>query len=176
MNRFTLIVGILLLQGCYYDDPPYKPSFPAGVVEGYEPIYADPSQTEIAFEPSRQLHEPGKIYLYGTLLLVNERFEGIHIFDNADPAHPVAVGFLRIPGNVDSAIRNNVLYADHLGDLVALDVHDLKAPKEISRIHQAQWTMNLPPEGMRYFACVDPERGAVKGWRLATLNNPKCFH
>jgi hypothetical protein len=176
MNKFTLIfAGIFLLQGCY-DEPPFRPSFPAGVVEGYEPIYADASKADIAFEPAHQLREPGKIYLYGTLLLVNELYKGIHVFDNADPEHPVAVGFLRIPGNIDVAIRNDVLYADHLGDLVAIDVHDWQSPREISRLHQANWNLTLPPENMRYFACVETERGPVVGWRLTTLTNPKCFH
>ncbi|MGC3944061.1 MAG: hypothetical protein QM762_05965 [Chryseolinea sp.] len=176
MNKFAVIfLGILILQGCYVD-PPFRPSFPAGIVEGYEPVYTEPDKADIAFEAPHQLQAPGKIYLYGTLLLVNEQYEGIHIFDNADPTHPVAVGFLRIPGNVDVAIRNNVLYADHLGDLVALDVHDWRVPREISRLHQAHWSLNLPPEGMRYFACVEPERGVVKGWRLTTLKDPKCYH
>lgn len=176
MNKFAVIlIALLATQGCYVE-PPFRPSFPAGIVEGYEPIYAEPDKTEIAFESAHALQEPGKVYLYGTLLLVNERYEGIHIYDNADPTHPQAIGFLRIPGNIDVAVRNNILYADHLGDLVALDINDWRNPREISRIHQGQWSLRFPPEGMRYFVCVEPERGVVKGWRLTTLNNPKCFH
>lgn len=165
----------LLLQGCYVE-PAFVPEFPTGTVEGYEPIYVSSAEASIAFVPARSLKQPGKIYLYGRFLLVNERYEGIHVFDNADPAHPLPVGFLRIPGNLDVAVRNHVLYADHLGDLVALDVTDWQSPLEISRIRQSHWVASLPPEGQRYFSCVEPDRGVVTGWRLTTLTNPKCFH
>jgi len=166
---------VCLLQGCYVE-PPFVPEFPAGTVEGYEPIYVSSANAGIAFGPARSLKEPGKIYLFDRFLLVNERYEGIHVFDNADPSHPIAVGFLRIPGNLDVAVRNQVLYADHLGDLVALDVSNWQTPLEISRVRQSHWVASVPPEGQRYFACVEPDRGVVTGWRLTTLTNPKCFH
>ena len=170
-----LVLASFLFGGCYVE-PSESPEFPVGEVEGYEPIYQEAATAAIAFKPARSLAVPGKIYLYGNWLLVNERFEGIHVFDNSDPSHPQAVGFLSIPGNLDVAIRNRVLYADHLGDLVALDITDWQNPREISRVHQSHWTADLPPEGSRYFTCVESERGVVIGWRLTTLSNPKCFH
>jgi hypothetical protein len=175
MKRYLSIYVACLLQACYVE-PRFVPEFPTGTVEGYEPIYVSASETGIVFGPARSLKQPGKIYLYGQFLLVNERYEGIHVFDNADPAKPLPVGFLRIPGNLDVAVRNRVLYADHLGDLVALDVSDWQAPVEISRVRQSHWVADLPPEGQRYFTCVDPKRGVVIGWQLTTLTNPKCFH
>lgn len=167
-----LVIG--LLQGCFVE-PNSAPEFPVGRVEGYKPVYVTASQSGISFMASRPLQHPGKIYLYGRYLLVNERAMGIHVYDNNDPAHPVALGFLSIPGNSDIAVRNGVLYADHLGDLVALDVSQWGSPKEISRIHQAHWVSEVPPAGHRYFECVDPARGIIVDWELATLSNPKCF-
>lgn len=169
------ILLAFLLQDCYVEHGD-APAFPAGVVEGYEPIYAGSEESNIGFEEPRSLEQPGKIFLYANWLLVNERYQGIHVFDNADPKHPIAVGFISIPGNVDLAVRGHVLYADHIGDLVAIDITDWHSPREISRVHQAHWVMNLPPQGGRYFTCVEPSRGTVVGWRLATLTNPTCFH
>jgi hypothetical protein len=62
----------------------------------------------------------GKIYLHGTLLLVSEPFAGIHVFDNTNPAAPVAVAFITIPGNTDIAMKNNLLYADSAIDLLTI--------------------------------------------------------
>jgi hypothetical protein len=175
MKRYLSVCVACLLQACYVE-PRFVPDFPTGTVEGYEPLYVSAAETGIVFGPARSLKQPGKIYLYGRFLLVNERYEGIHVFDNADPTNPLPLGFLRIPGNLDVAIRNQVLYADHLGDLVALNVSDWHAPLEISRVRQSHWVADLPPEGQRYFTCVDPKRGIVVGWQLTTLTNPKCFH
>ena len=62
----------------------------------------------------------GKIHLKGNLLLVSEPFEGIHVFDNTDPAKPVAVAFIRIPGNTDLATKDNLLYVDSAVDLLTI--------------------------------------------------------
>lgn len=165
---------VMIFQGCYYE-PGYAPAFRVGQVEGYEPIYVSIAESVISFETARALRQPGKIYLYGNFLLLNELQEGIHVYDNTDPSHPVARGFLKIPGNIDMAVRNGVLYVDHLGELVALNVSDWQHPVEISRVPLSHWVSTLPPAGSSYFECVDESKGKVSGWRLTTLNNPKCY-
>jgi hypothetical protein len=174
-DLYLILLITSLLGGCYVE-PDAPPEFPVGEVQGYEPVYFDGANAGIAFGPARSLSEPGKIYVYKTWLLINERYQGIHWFDNTDPSHPRSLGFLSIPGNIDLAVRSGILYADHLGDLVALDISNWQAPRELSRVHLASWKANLPPEGRRYFSCIDPGRGVVVGWRLTTLHNPKCFH
>ena len=176
MKKFLVpVLAAALLQGCYVE-PNFVPEFPVGAVEGYQPVYVAVSESGISFQAARPLKHPGKICVYGSFLLVNERSAGIHFFDNSDPSHPLALGFLSIPGNKDIAVRNKVLYADHLNDLVALDVSDWTAPKEVSRIRQSHWIAEVPPGSQRYFECVDASRGLVVDWKLTTLFNPSCFH
>lgn len=76
----------------------------------------------------------GKIYIYNDYLFINEPNEGIHIYNNANPSAPVNIGFLQIPGNVDLAIRNNVLYADNFIDLLAFDISNMNNIKQIKRV------------------------------------------
>jgi hypothetical protein len=170
IKLFLLLMVGLITSTCF---PPEYPDFPVEEVEGYKPVYANDSDAAIEFQSPRSLTKPGKIYKYGTYLLVNERFEGIHLFDNTDPAHPTALGFLRVYGNIDMAVRNNILYVDHIGDLVALQISDLFQPTELSRI--PTWSNDLPPHEGKYFECVDPGKGKVIGWVLATLKKPECF-
>ncbi|RIV18254.1 hypothetical protein DYU11_28865 [Fibrisoma montanum] len=85
-------------------------------------------------EAPRSLVNPGKIYTKDGYLLINEVKEGIHLIDNRDPANPRPVAFIRIPGNGDMAIRNNILYADSYMDLVALDISKLTDIKEVNRV------------------------------------------
>lgn len=142
-------------------------------VEGYKPLYASTTDLTITFDEPRSLHQPGKIFTYGKYLLINDVGEGIHIIDNSDPSSPQPLGFLNVTGNVDMAMRNNILYVDHIGSLVALDISDLSSIREISRVKT--WSAALPPSNARHFECVDPNKGEIVGWELTTLHNPKCF-
>lgn len=169
-----VLLSILLVPGCYRDEP-FVPDFPIKEVEGYRPIYASRHEATIAFQSPRALVHPGKIYVIANYLLINEKYEGIHVFDNADASHPVALGFLRIPGNTEVAVRNEVLYADHLTDLVALNIADWQNIREVSRVRQNLWAQRVPPGNGRYFECADSVKGVVVGWELTTLKDPKCF-
>jgi hypothetical protein len=72
--------------------------------------------------PSQALKNPGKIYIYGNYIFLNETDEGIHIIDNSQPAAPKNLAFIPIPGNVDLAVTGNTLYADSYSDLVTFDI------------------------------------------------------
>lgn len=75
-------------------------------------------------QPARKLTATGKIYTKDHLVFVNEPYRGIHVIDNQNPAAPQPVAFINIPGNVDMAIRDNILFADAGPDLLALDITD----------------------------------------------------
>ncbi len=102
----------------------------------FDPIYktaADIKAMQFAVEAARPLKSPGKFYVFDNYLFINEVREGIHIFDNHDPANPTPVSFLKIEGNVDMAIRGNKLYADQYSDLLTFDISDLQNPKLLCR-------------------------------------------
>ncbi|MEZ4904895.1 MAG: hypothetical protein R2822_25665 [Spirosomataceae bacterium] len=76
---------------------------------------------------------------------------GLHVVDNANPAAPKIVAFIKIPGNGDMAVRGNILYADSYSDLVALDIADPLNIKEVGRENEvfqsgqfegAWWSLN----------------------------------
>ncbi|MDB5264330.1 MAG: hypothetical protein JWQ14_3613, partial [Adhaeribacter sp.] len=77
---------------------------------------------EVKSEPARALSTTGKIYTKDQYVFVNELYKGIHVIDNSDPVAPRNIAFLNIPGNVDMAIQNNILFADAGPDLLAIDI------------------------------------------------------
>lgn len=170
--RWSWII-ILWTIGCVKDPSP--PEFPAGTIEGYRPIYGSLEDSNIEFLEARQLVNPGKIHVVSNFLLINERYRGIHVYNNVDPSNPVAAGFLAIAGNSEFAVKDSILYADHLTDLVAIDITDWSNLQELSRTPHPMWDQRIPPGSNKYFECVDKSKGVVIGWELATLNNPKCF-
>jgi len=175
MIRKTIKLFLFIASGiilCACPNPDY-PAFPQAEAEGYRPVYATEAEAKIEFQQARPLEKPGKIYVYGQYLLINEPSEGIHVIDNSDPETPKPLGFLRVYGNTDMAVRNDVLYVDHIGDLVALRIVDLENIKELSRI--PSWSNDLPPGEGGYFECVDEKKGKVIGWILTTIKKPECF-
>jgi hypothetical protein len=87
--------------------------------------------------PAQELQNPGKIYVRGTYLFVNEVKKGIHFIDNANPSAPRVVSFLNIPGNTDIAVRGDVLYADSYTDLLAFDISNPAEVRLLKRIETA---------------------------------------
>ncbi|GAA0528927.1 hypothetical protein GCM10009415_07840 [Chitinophaga japonensis] len=103
------------------------------------PVYQglDEFRASVKSEAPREIEHPGKIYLYGQYIFLNELNKGIHIIDNSNPAAPDKFAFISIPGNVDMAVKNNILYADSYIDLVALDIsdpHSVKVSKRLENI------------------------------------------
>ncbi len=92
----------------------------------FVPIYKTKQQVRemIHSSPAREILEPGKIYVKGGYIYLNEINKGIHIIDNRRPSAPRNIAFIDIPGNLDIAIKDNSLYADMYTDVVTLDIED----------------------------------------------------
>jgi hypothetical protein len=127
---FLLLVAITT-TGCEQDECTRAERFVQ-----YEPVYKriDEMRIPMAVEAPRVLTAPGKIFYYNGYLLINELNQGIHVIDNREPANPQKIAFLNIPGNIDMAINNKTLYVDSYLDLVAIDLTNITAPAEVSRI------------------------------------------
>lgn len=128
MRSFTktlpALLAVLFLAGCLKDKVTRSYTL-------YSPVYKAKAEVldEIGSQAPQSLVNPGKIYAYGRLLFVNELNKGVHIINNADPAHPVNQAFINIPGNVDIAVRSGILYADIFTDLLSIDISDPMAAK-----------------------------------------------
>ena len=69
--------------------------------------------------------ESGKIYTYKNYIFVNDQYEGIHVIENSNPLSPEKIAFIKIPGNVDIAVKDDFLYADSIQDLLVFDISDI---------------------------------------------------
>ena len=167
IRYLPLLLGLsLLLSGCPFGgiEPDRRPQ--------YKPILMARTQLEAAVVglAPRPLHVPGKIFVGGRYLFINEQYQGIHVFDNADPAKPLALGFLRIPGNVDLAVRGTLLYADNGPDLVVLDLSDPARMRVAGRTRNAMTELSPPVIDFtvpaQYEAANRPANTVVVGWEL----------
>jgi hypothetical protein len=144
---FYYLIGLLslalALPSCIKDTCEATTTFQA-----YEPVYVKPADFRhaIEFEAPKDLENPGKIYVYQDILLINERGAGIHLIDNSNPEAPQPFGFLNIPGNVDMAVRGNMIYADNYVDLVAIDITNPDSPVFAGRTEEAIPSHNFDEE------------------------------
>jgi hypothetical protein len=132
------------------------------------PVYMpyEELRSAVKQESTRDIENPGKIYFKDDYLFINETMKGVHVLDVHDPANPEQVTFIAIPGNVDIAVKGNILYADSYVDLVAIDVSDLNNIQEVGRSEDI-FPYVLPPYDTEHrVAEVDEEKGVVVEWEL----------
>lgn len=107
------------------------------------------------------LKKTGKIFLTGHYILVNEYMAGIHVIDNSNPSAPQNVAFINIPGNIDMAVKDNILYADCYTALVALNIANPASPSVVNTVYDA-----LPP---LYVSYADGSSGVLTGYDSARV-------
>jgi len=101
----------------------------------YTTVYVQPEEFRIPIvtESTQEMEETGKFYFYNNNILINEKNKGIHVIDNSNPESPQNIAFVEIPGNLDMAIRDNILYADNYVDLLTIDITDINNPRLLCR-------------------------------------------
>lgn len=89
-----------------------------------QPVYKNWSEVEqnIKSDNAQPIIHPGKLYIKGKYIFLNEINKGVHIIDNTNPAAPQNIAFINIPGNIDIAVKNDILYADIYTRLLTIDV------------------------------------------------------
>ncbi len=124
--------SILFLQGCIKDTCNHTQSY-----TWFVPLYKTIKEVRdnIKSSAAREIKAPGKLFIIGNYIFLNEINKGIHIIDNSNPAMPVNKAFIDMPGNVDIAAKGNYLYADLYTDLVVLDVSN---PLNITKVKIAE--------------------------------------
>ena len=162
---FALLVLMASLSGCKDN------TFERITYEANVPVYMSFAEfrSSFAITDTVEVVQPGKIYFKDGYLFVNEYGKGIHVIDNNDPANPQKKAFYKILGNVDMAIRGDILYADSFIDLLAIDISDIDNPVEIGRLENV--FPEILPEGDLWFpyATIDPSKGVIVEWKVETI-------
>jgi hypothetical protein len=121
LNAIKTLTLSALFSACLKDtcDKTYTYSY-------FKPQYKTTAEVKanIKSNTPKEVQNPGKIFILGKYIFLNEMDKGIHIIDNSNPSSPKNVAFIDIPGNLDMAVKGNTLYADLYTDLVTIDVTD----------------------------------------------------
>ncbi|MEM9987051.1 MAG: hypothetical protein AAF804_18310 [Bacteroidota bacterium] len=159
ISRLALLALAVLslgLQGCIKDRCDHTYSYMQ-----YTPIFMplDEFLNSVEVQAPQDLIEPGKIFVKGDILFVNEVSRGVHIIDNSDPSQPSPLAFLQVPGNYEIHSACDRLYLDSSTDLLVFDISQVDRPRFLHRVRNALPNMN---EFRGYMA--DPNLGVVVRW------------
>jgi len=119
----SLVAICALLSSCLKDKVTKTYSILTPIYESKQSVLKN-----IKGSPGQPIEQAGKIYVYGNYLLVNDVNKGVHIIDNTNPAAPLNKAFIKIPGNIDIAVKDNILYADIFSDFLAIDISSPTEP------------------------------------------------
>lgn len=117
-----LAVTVFILNACTKDTVQHTYTIARPVLKDKAEVLAN-----IKSNAPRGIESPGKFFMSGSYIFLNEIDKGIHIIDNSNPAAPVVKAFINIPGNLDIAVKGNTLYADLYADLVVIDITNPQA-------------------------------------------------
>ncbi len=172
MKKFPFYFVIaLLLVACE------KEPVPGDTVEVAIPVtltIAD-FRASVAINEPKNVEESGKIYAYKNYIFINDINEGVLVLDNSN-YNPVKKKFLKIPGNTDIAIKDEILYANSGRDLVTFDISDINNIKILDRLEDVFEDYHPPmPAGAAYadYSGVSFGEDIIVGYTLETRPKPE---
>jgi hypothetical protein len=139
---------------------------------------------KVTVESPKNYEEAVKIVTYQNYIFINKPNEGIHVVDNSNPASPVNLHFINIPGSLDLTIIDDHLYSDMFSSLVVFDISDVTQPDLIEDFtveevfyYNPYRTLDtsIRPEGSytsTQYESIDNSRGIVTGWEVEIRQEP----
>jgi hypothetical protein len=165
MKRLLILFSIIGLTLTSCEDKRLQ-SYMANV-----PIYLSYDALRSSFEVLTEapLEKPGKISFYGSYMFINEYQKGIHVVDLSDPTNPDLKAFIEVPGNVDMAIRNDLLYAESYVDLLVIDISNPEQPELLERIEDL-FEYIIPPYDYDYpLDEIDQKKGVITAYDIKKI-------
>jgi len=161
MKRTLLLLIITAITVISFSSSPVPVS--------YSPVFMSRQALEssVKYVPgARNMIQTGKIYYKYPYIYVNERYKGVHVINNTNPALPVNEGFILAPGCIDMAVKENILYLDNSVDLVSFDLINKQVTKRIRNVLPEP----LPPEDFSFYGVKRPDGYVLVEWKKRTSN------
>ncbi|MGV7225167.1 MAG: hypothetical protein ACQ9MH_27075 [Nitrospinales bacterium] len=111
--------------------------------DDYEPVLMMREDMEAAVQmrETREIENPGKIWVYDQYIFIIEQYKGIHVLDNTNPENPNNLSFIQVDGCSDVAVNNGLIYANNAVDLIGI-----KPSPDFQSMTVASRNRNVLPE------------------------------
>ena len=152
-----LLFCLVLLQSCIGGGDPQNSSAYKAIKMPREDF-----EQSVKLQDQENTVDPGKIYVKDNLLFINDVNRGFHIYNYSDPANPVKIAFLKMPGATDIAIRDNILYVNQAVDLVAIDYDPVQNKIVVTNRTRNVFPQKISPDG---FTANTSENQIITNWK-----------
>jgi hypothetical protein len=162
--------SIVLFVSCDNDDSNSdKVKFAVPTIKSLTQIRANVSVTG-----AKATNSDGKIYVSENYLFYIAQEEGVHIYNNQNPATPVNTAFINLEGVHDIAVKGNYLYADNFVDLLVFDISNINNITLVETVENSiSFFPTYPTEAEYYDYTVNPAEGEIiTGFKLKLKNRP----
>lgn len=162
---FLLPILSIFLYAC-----PIYTTEPVVAETTYTPLFMTRAQLEssIGSVTAQKLVEPGKMLVYQNYIFLVEKYKGVHVIDNSNPTVPTKISFIRVPGCIDIASKDNFLFVDNAVDLVTLNISNVTQVTVVARQRDAFPELNPPDLGYLpyiYSTSNRKEGIIIVGWK-----------
>ncbi len=161
---------IVFFVSCDNDDSnSEKVQFAVPTIKSLTEIRANVSVTG-----AKATSSDGKIYVSENYLFYIAQEEGVHIYNNQNPASPVNTAFINLEGVHDIAVKGNYLYADNFVDLLVFDISNINNITLVQTVENSiAFFPTYPTEAEYYDYTIYPEEGEIiTGFTLQLKNRP----
>ena len=162
---------LVLLSSCEKDDSnTEKAKFAVPVIKSLSEI-----RNSVAVLSAKQTNSDGKIYVAQNYLFYIAQEEGVHVYNNQNPASPSNIAFINIEGVHDIAVKGNYLYADNFIDLLVFDISNVNNITLVKTVENSLYfNPTYPFEAEYYDYSITPNTNQIiTGFTIETRNIPK---
>ena len=109
LKSLLLCLSIVFFASCENDDSnSEKAKFAVPVIKSLSEI-----RNNVSVVAAKQTNSDGKIYVAQDYLFYIAKEEGVHVYNNQNPASPSNIAFINIEGVHDISVKGNYLFADN---------------------------------------------------------------
>jgi hypothetical protein len=117
----------------------------------------------------QDFEQTSRISFKDNYIYIVEQYRGVHVINNTDTSSPQNEHFILIPGCMDMAIKDDIMYARSAEDLVAINISNLPSIELVNRTEETFPEVGSPYEGgdhvpYKFSKAQRPENTVIVAW------------
>lgn len=171
LKYFLVSFMFVFLSSCEKEDSvTEKAKFAVPILKSLAQI-----RENISISGAKATNSDGKIYVAQNYLFYIAKEQGIHIFNNQNPAAPSNIAFINLEGVHDISVKGNYLYADNFVDLLVFDISNIENITLVRTVENSlSFNATYPEDAEFYDYSIIPEIDEViVGFEIQLKNRPQ---
>ncbi|WP_298139911.1 hypothetical protein [Flavobacterium sp.] len=170
LKSLLLCLSLVFLASCDNDDSnSEKAKFAVPVIKSLSEI-----RNSVSVVAAKQTNSDGKIYVAQNYLFYIAQEEGVHVYNNQNPASPSNIAFINIDGVHDISVKGNYLFADNFVDLLVFDISNINNITLVKTVENSLYFNPIYPSDALYYDYTQnpAEDEIITGFTIEMRNVP----